>query len=187
MTTLIAALRGLFASADPVIADAVAKDAAAIGRLHAASFRRGWSDDEIERLLLDRSVIAHRVTIGRAFAGFVMSRRRSRNPVDRGGRRAQRTRSCRTTVAPPSRAPRRRAGARGISGGRRGQRARDQALPPRRVPRGRPAPRLLSGGRRQAFQCIDPAARSRLKGVTGDCFPAAIAVIELPAFRRILT
>jgi ribosomal-protein-alanine N-acetyltransferase len=74
MTTLIAALRGLFASADPVIADAVAKDAAAIGRLHAVSFRRGWSDDEIERLLLDRSVIAHRVTVGRAFAGFVMSR-----------------------------------------------------------------------------------------------------------------
>jgi [ribosomal protein S18]-alanine N-acetyltransferase len=42
--------------------------------MHGASFRRGWSDDEIERLLLDRGVIAHRVTIGRAFAGFIMSR-----------------------------------------------------------------------------------------------------------------
>ena len=49
MTTLLAALRGLFASAEPVIADASAKDAAAIGRLHAVSFRRGWSDGSIWR------------------------------------------------------------------------------------------------------------------------------------------
>lgn len=74
MTTWIAALRRLFSGAEPVIADATAKDAAAIGRLHGASFRRGWSDDEIERLLLDRSVIAQRVMIGQSFAGFVMSR-----------------------------------------------------------------------------------------------------------------
>jgi len=74
MKTLIAALRGLFSGAEPVVTDASAKDAAAIGRLHGASFRRGWSDDEIERLLLDRNVVAHRVTIGGAFAGFIMSR-----------------------------------------------------------------------------------------------------------------
>lgn len=74
MTRLIAWLRGLFSDAEPVITEASAKDAAAIGQLHGASFRRGWSEDEIERLLLDRSVITHRATIGRAFAGFVMSR-----------------------------------------------------------------------------------------------------------------
>ncbi|MBZ0147118.1 MAG: GNAT family N-acetyltransferase [Pseudorhodoplanes sp.] len=74
MKTLIAWLRRLFTGAEPLITDASATDAAAIGRLHGASFRRGWSDDEIERLLLDKSVIAHRVTVGRAFAGFIVSR-----------------------------------------------------------------------------------------------------------------
>ena len=74
MKNLFAWLRDLFSAAEPSLSDASVKDAAAIGRLHGASFRRGWSDDEIERLLLDRSVIAHRVTVGRAFAGFIMSR-----------------------------------------------------------------------------------------------------------------
>ncbi len=74
MKSLLAWLRALFSQAEPVVAEASAKDAAAIGQLHGASFRRGWSDDEIERMLLDRNVIAHRATIGRAFAGFVMSR-----------------------------------------------------------------------------------------------------------------
>jgi ribosomal-protein-alanine N-acetyltransferase len=74
MKRFFAWLRSLTADPDPLLADAAPKDAAAIGHLHAASFRRGWSEDEIERLLLDRSVIAHRVTIGRDFAGFVMSR-----------------------------------------------------------------------------------------------------------------
>ncbi len=74
MKTLIAALRRLCSSGEPVVTDASAKDAAAIGRLHGASFRRGWSDDEIERLLLDRNVIAHRITLGGHFAGFIMAR-----------------------------------------------------------------------------------------------------------------
>jgi ribosomal-protein-alanine N-acetyltransferase len=74
MKSLLAFIRGLFAPAEPVVTDATPKDAADIGRLHGASFRRGWSEDEIERLLLDKSVITHRATIGRAFAGFVMSR-----------------------------------------------------------------------------------------------------------------
>jgi len=74
MKTWLAWLRSLFSTAEPSLSDASTKDAAAIGRLHGASFRRGWSDGEIERLLLDRNVIAHRVTVGRVFAGFVMSR-----------------------------------------------------------------------------------------------------------------
>lgn len=74
MKNLFAWFRDLFSAAEPALSDASPKDIAAIGRLHGASFRRGWSDDEIERLLLDRSVIAHRVTVGGAFAGFIMSR-----------------------------------------------------------------------------------------------------------------
>jgi ribosomal-protein-alanine N-acetyltransferase len=61
-------------SRPPAIADAALRDAAAIARLHAASFQRGWSEDEIERLLTDRSVITHRAMIGGNFAGFIMSR-----------------------------------------------------------------------------------------------------------------
>ena len=74
MMRLIARFRRLLSGAEPVLTEASAKDAVAIGHLHGASFRRGWSEDEIERLLLDRSVVTHRATIGRAFAGFVMSR-----------------------------------------------------------------------------------------------------------------
>ena len=58
----------------PIISDAAARDVAAIAQIHAASFRHGWSDGEIEGMLLDRSVVAHRATIGRHVAGFVISR-----------------------------------------------------------------------------------------------------------------
>jgi ribosomal-protein-alanine N-acetyltransferase len=71
---MIAFLSGLFARGEPALSDASARDAAAIARLHGASFRRGWSDGEIERLLLDRNVIAHRAMIGRTLHGFILSR-----------------------------------------------------------------------------------------------------------------
>ena len=57
-----------------VLSEASTRDAPAIARLHAASFQRGWSEQEIERLLVERNVIAHRILRGRKFAGFVMSR-----------------------------------------------------------------------------------------------------------------
>jgi ribosomal-protein-alanine N-acetyltransferase len=49
-------------------------DARALAALHAASFHRGWSEHEFERLLSDRHVIAHRATAGAALAGFILSR-----------------------------------------------------------------------------------------------------------------
>jgi ribosomal-protein-alanine N-acetyltransferase len=58
----------------PVISDAAARDVAAIAQIHDASFHRGWSDGEIEGMLVDRNVVAHRATIGRHIAGFVISR-----------------------------------------------------------------------------------------------------------------
>ena len=64
----------LFARGEPALSDASARDTAAIAGLHAASFRRGWSEPEVEALLLDRNVIAHRAMLGRRFAGFIMSR-----------------------------------------------------------------------------------------------------------------
>jgi [ribosomal protein S18]-alanine N-acetyltransferase len=58
----------------PSFSEARERDAAGIAALHAASFRRGWGEDEVHRLLLDRAVIAHRVMVGQALSGFILSR-----------------------------------------------------------------------------------------------------------------
>jgi len=72
---MIGFLRTLFGGGEPVMTEAAARDASAIAALHGASFHRGWSEEEVEALLVDRLVVTHRVTIGSAFAGFIMSRR----------------------------------------------------------------------------------------------------------------
>ena len=71
---MIEIVRRLFARGEPVLAQATARDAAKIAGLHGASFHRGWSDGEIERMLSDRDVLAHRATSGRSFIGFILSR-----------------------------------------------------------------------------------------------------------------
>jgi ribosomal-protein-alanine N-acetyltransferase len=71
---MIGFLRGLFSGGEPVLSQAEARDAAAIASLHGASFRRGWSEQEVEALLLDRHVIAHRALAGKTLAAFIMSR-----------------------------------------------------------------------------------------------------------------
>jgi ribosomal-protein-alanine N-acetyltransferase len=67
-------LKRLFARAAPVLAEAGPRHAAAFTALHAASFRRGWSEDEFERLLMDRNVVAHGAHLGRKVVGFIVSR-----------------------------------------------------------------------------------------------------------------
>jgi ribosomal-protein-alanine N-acetyltransferase len=67
-------LSKLFARDEPALSDARPDDAAAIAALHAASFRRGWSEQEVEGLLIDHHVLAHRAMLGRKLAGFIMSR-----------------------------------------------------------------------------------------------------------------
>ena len=67
---------------EPVLSEAGVRDASAFASLHAAAFRRGWSEDELEGLLIDKNVVAHRAIIGslvgnlmgRALAGFIISR-----------------------------------------------------------------------------------------------------------------
>jgi ribosomal-protein-alanine N-acetyltransferase len=74
---MIGLLRKLTRS-EPVLSEAGVRDASGFATLHAAAFRRGWSEYEIERLLIDKSVIAHRAMIGgmmgAALAGFIVSR-----------------------------------------------------------------------------------------------------------------
>jgi [ribosomal protein S18]-alanine N-acetyltransferase len=64
----------LFARGAPGISDARPADAAAISAVHGRSFRRGWDEDEIRRLLLDRNVVAQRMTLGPKLVGFIFSR-----------------------------------------------------------------------------------------------------------------
>jgi ribosomal-protein-alanine N-acetyltransferase len=64
----------LLARGEPRISEASSSDAAAMATLHAACFNRGWTEDELERLLLDRGVVAHRIMIGPRMIGFVISR-----------------------------------------------------------------------------------------------------------------
>jgi len=66
--------RRLFARETPSLSEASRRDAEAIAALHAASFHRGWSEVEVEGLLGERNVVAHRAASGRALAGFIMSR-----------------------------------------------------------------------------------------------------------------
>ena len=58
----------------PIIAEARPADAAAIAALHGVSFRRGWGEDEVLRLLLERNVVTQRMTAGGKLNGFIMSR-----------------------------------------------------------------------------------------------------------------
>ena len=68
------------------LSEATARDTAAIAALHMV--RRGWSEVEIEQMLLERNVVAHRATLGRSLHGFILSRLaagEAENPVCRGG------------------------------------------------------------------------------------------------------
>jgi len=67
-------LTRLFARGEPALSEAKPRDAAAIAALHGKSFHRGWSDGEIESLLVERNVVAHRAMAGHRLVGFILSR-----------------------------------------------------------------------------------------------------------------
>ena len=71
---MIGFISNLFARGEPALSEATSRDAVAIAPLHSASFKRGWSEQEVEGLLTDRHVIAHRAMIGGKLIGFIMSR-----------------------------------------------------------------------------------------------------------------
>jgi ribosomal-protein-alanine N-acetyltransferase len=59
---------------EAVLSKARPADACAFAALHAASFHRGWSEGEFERLLSDRNVVAYRAMARSSLAGFILSR-----------------------------------------------------------------------------------------------------------------
>jgi ribosomal-protein-alanine N-acetyltransferase len=71
---MIAFLARLLPRPDPALTQADARDAAAFAVLHARAFPRGWSEQEFERLLTDRAVLAERAMAGKRLVGFVLSR-----------------------------------------------------------------------------------------------------------------
>jgi [ribosomal protein S18]-alanine N-acetyltransferase len=64
----------LFGRSAPALSEAKPNDAAAISALHTASFQRGWGEDEVYRLLIEKTVVAHRAMTGKTFIGFILSR-----------------------------------------------------------------------------------------------------------------
>jgi [ribosomal protein S18]-alanine N-acetyltransferase len=64
-----------FRRADFVLRNARLDDAAHISKLHAVSFHRGWSESEIDTLLLDPNVVTDCAELRKRLAGFALSRR----------------------------------------------------------------------------------------------------------------
>ena len=71
---MIGFMSTLFTRGGPALSEASTRDAPAIAALHGASFQRGWSEQEIEGMLLDRHVVTHRALARAKLAGFIMSR-----------------------------------------------------------------------------------------------------------------
>ncbi len=68
-------LMSLFRRGEPVLSEASSRNAMAIAALHGISFRRGWSEEEVENLIADHQVCAHCVMLRASLTGFIMSRR----------------------------------------------------------------------------------------------------------------
>ena len=71
---MIDVISRLLGRATPSLSEARPADAAAIAILHKASFQRGWGEEEVYGLLIEKNVIAHRTMMGRTLAGFILSR-----------------------------------------------------------------------------------------------------------------
>ncbi|HZC55793.1 MAG TPA: GNAT family N-acetyltransferase [Xanthobacteraceae bacterium] len=71
---MIGFLSRFFARGAPAFTEARPGDAVAIAAIHGASFQRGWGEDEIYNLLIDKNVVAHRAMSGRKLIGFILSR-----------------------------------------------------------------------------------------------------------------
>ncbi|MES2749865.1 MAG: ribosomal protein S18-alanine N-acetyltransferase [Pseudomonadota bacterium] len=64
----------IFGRPDAVVEPANLRDAPRLSQLHRASFHRGWGTDEFEQILIERNALAHRLRLGGATIGFIVSR-----------------------------------------------------------------------------------------------------------------
>lgn len=64
----------LFKRPDTAVEPANLRDAPRLSQLHRAAFHRGWSTEEFEQILIERNALAHRLRMGGATIGFIVSR-----------------------------------------------------------------------------------------------------------------
>jgi len=67
-------LSGLWGSGAVAVEPATTRDAAALARIHGASFYRGWGEGEFEHMLSEKNTLVHRLKMGRKIIGFSVSR-----------------------------------------------------------------------------------------------------------------
>lgn len=67
-------LSGIWGEDAVAIEPAIARDAAILAQIHAASFYRGWGEGEFEHMLSERNTLVHRLKKGRKIIGFSVSR-----------------------------------------------------------------------------------------------------------------
>jgi [ribosomal protein S18]-alanine N-acetyltransferase len=65
---------GLWGDKQAAVEPAGPRDAAALARIHGASFHRGWDEDEFEHMLGERNTLVHRLRMGPKIIGFSVSR-----------------------------------------------------------------------------------------------------------------
>jgi ribosomal-protein-alanine N-acetyltransferase len=71
---MIRFFRRFFAGGAASFSEARRSDAPAIAALHGASFRRGWSENEVETMLGESNILGDRIAARRALIGFILSR-----------------------------------------------------------------------------------------------------------------
>lgn len=70
----LAALLPRWLAGSAVVEPASLRDAPTLSHLHRASFHRGWDAEEFEQILAEPNALAHRLRLGRAVIGFIISR-----------------------------------------------------------------------------------------------------------------
>lgn len=58
----------------PVVEPATLRDAPALAAIHAASFHRGWTEDEFGDMIRESNTVVHRLRLRDAVIGFSVSR-----------------------------------------------------------------------------------------------------------------
>jgi len=71
---MIPLLSRLWRKEPAAIEPATRRDLPVLAQLHAASFHRGWGENEFDDMLRESNTLVHRLRLGRSVIGFAVSR-----------------------------------------------------------------------------------------------------------------
>lgn len=71
---MMALLSRLWRNAPAAVEPATRRDVPSLAQLHAASFHRGWGENEFDDMLAETNTLVHRLRLGRSVIGFAVSR-----------------------------------------------------------------------------------------------------------------